>query len=89
MSGMEFAGIIGYALGLFILFVVAKIFFTPIKKILKLILNSLIGALVLIFINMLSGFTNFTVGVNPISSIIIGLLGVPGLILVILVQIIF
>ncbi|MBE7038301.1 MAG: pro-sigmaK processing inhibitor BofA [Ruminococcaceae bacterium] len=81
-----FSKIIGFVLGLLIVFVVCKIFFKPLKFILKLFLNSFIGVLLLYVINLFSKFTNFFIGINPVTAIILGLLGIPGLILIVILK---
>ena len=59
------------------LFVVGKFFILPLKTIAKLIVNSIIGALLITIINLVGGIFNFHIGLNLITSIIVGILGVP------------
>ena len=87
MSGVTIGTVIGYLLGILILIVTARIFFTPFKHILKFLLNSILGAAVLAVINLLP--LNIYIGINAVSSIIIGFLGIPGLCLLMLLQIFF
>ncbi len=89
MTQVQFAGAVGYILGILLLFVVTKIFFKPLKLFLKLILNSFIGLILLLLINALSGFTGIYVGANPITALVVGGLGIPGLCLILLLQIFF
>lgn len=67
-------------------FIVGRIFIVPIKIILKLILNSLLGALLLYIINIVGTSFGFHIGLNLITTLITGLLGIPGVILLILLQ---
>lgn len=89
METIEFSVAVGYLLGILLIFVVAKIFFTPIKVILKLILNSLLGVIVLIFINLFSAFTGIYIGINAVTAVVLGVLGIPGTCLILLLQIFF
>ena len=89
METIEFSVAVGYLLGILLIFVVAKIFFTPIKVILKLILNSLLGVIVLIFINLFSTFTGIYIGINAVTAVVLGVLGIPGTCLILLLQIFF
>ena len=84
-----FSTAIGYILGLLILFVITKIFFTPIKFIIRLIANSILGALALWLLNLLRPFIGIYIGINPITALVTGLLGIPGICLLLLLQIIF
>ena len=87
MTGLTLGTVTGYILGLLILFVTAKIFFTPFKRILKLLINSVLGAAILAIINLLP--LNIHIGINAISCLIVGILGIPGLCLLMLLQIFF
>ena len=79
--------VIGYLLGILIIFISAKIFFAPFKFILKILINSLLGAGILLLINILP--LNIYIGVNAFSALTLGILGVPGLCLLMILQIFF
>ncbi len=70
-----------------LLFVIGKVFMMPIIKILKLIANSILGALLIYCINFIGNFFSFHIGLNYITAIITGLLGIPGAVLLILLKI--
>lgn len=53
------------------IFIFGRIFIVPIKKILKLVLNSIIGGIVIFLINMIGGILGFHIGLNFFTSIII------------------
>lgn len=81
--------ILAYATGLILLFVFCRIFIKPIKWMLKLLINGILGGLTLAAVNFVGGFAGITVIINPLSAVLAGLLGVPGVILVIILQYIF
>lgn len=89
MFGIELSTILAYGFGLVILYLVGWLFSTPLKIILKLIYNSLLGAGILLLINYLGGTFNIHIGINPITAITTGVLGIPGIILLLLLQYIF
>ena len=89
MDGITFGTVVGYLLGILIVFVAAKIFYAPFKKILKFLLNSVIGIGVLFLINMLGPVLNIYIGINAVSALIVGVLGIPGLCLLMLLQVFF
>lgn len=80
------ASILAYVAGLVLLVVFCRIFIKPIGKLFKLILNGLIGGFILAAVNFVGGFAGITVTVNPLTSLIAGILGLPGVILVIILQ---
>ena len=70
-----------------ILIIFGKSFAWPIKLITKLIINSTLGALLIFIINLVGTSFNFHIGLNVINSVIVGILGIPGAVLLILIKI--
>ena len=70
------------------LFVMARILIMPIKWILKLIFNSILGGLTIWIINLIGANWGFCIGINIWTSIFVGALGVPGAISLILLKLI-
>lgn len=70
------------------IFIVGKIFLFPIKKILKLVFNTLIGGVIIYIINLIGASFGFHIGLNVVTSLIVGILGIPGAILLIVLEII-
>ena len=53
------------------LFVIGKIFIVPIKWILKLAFNSVLGGLVIWIINLLGSIWGFHIGLNVYTSVLV------------------
>lgn len=68
------------------IFLIGRIFILPIKKILKLVLNSILGGILIYVINLVGASFGFHVGLNLFTSITIGILGIPGVIVLILIK---
>ena len=68
------------------LFIFGRIFIIPIKKILKLLINSILGGIIIFLINLIGGYFGFHIGLNIFTSILVGLLGIPGVIFLIVVK---
>lgn len=66
--------------------IIGKIFIVPIKWILKLVFNSILGGILIYIINMIGGTWGFHIGLNFYTSILIGILGIPGAIFLILIK---
>ena len=75
--------VLGCALAIFI---IGKILVFPIKKILKLVLNTIIGAAIIYIINLIGASFGFHIGLNIITSLVVGILGIPGAILLIILE---
>ena len=86
MTGADLGIILAYTAGIMIVFMTSWIFFKPLKFLGRILLNSLIGALILIIFNYFGQYTGVYIGVNEITALIIGILGVPGFIALLLVK---
>ncbi len=78
--------IITYLACICFLFLFGRIFIVPIRKVLKLVLNSIIGGCVIFFINIIGANFGFHIGLNVFTSILVGLLGLPGAVVLIIVK---
>ncbi len=80
------SNIITYLACICFIFIIGKIFIVPIKKVLKLLLNSIFGGIIIYIVNIIGANFNFHIGLNIINSIIIGLLGLPGVVCLIIIK---
>lgn len=78
--------IITYLACICFIFIFGRIFIVPIKKILKLVLNSVLGGLTIFIINLIGAGFNFHIGLNVFTSILVGLLGLPGAVCLIIIK---
>lgn len=83
---IQYDVIIAYALGLLLLYIIGWLLLVPFKIVLKLLLNGIIGGVVLWIINMLSVPIGIHIALNPFNALIVGVLGIPGIILLLLLQ---
>lgn len=86
---MDITTIATYAAGIIILFIVAKLFLMPIKLIIKLVWNALLGGALLWLVNLVGGIFGFAIAINWMSALIVGLLGIPGVILLVIWKLFF
>ena len=63
-----------------------KLLLTPMKIIWKLALNSLSGFICLWLLNLVSGITGIVFEINFITTLLVGFLGIPGILLLLLGQ---
>ena len=77
---MDLMVIIAYIAGVLLLYVVGRLLLIPLRAIFQLIVNAVIGGAILLVVNLIGSFWGFGVGINPITALIVGLLGIPGVI---------
>lgn len=63
------------------IYIMCLFFLKPVKLILKVVLNTAFGAVMLLCINFAGGFFGINLGLNPVTSLIAGYLGIPGTLL--------
>jgi inhibitor of the pro-sigma K processing machinery len=86
--GIDFMVMLFFALGLVLLYFTGWLLLAPLKFIMKLLVNGLLGGLMLLAINLIGGFFSVTIAINPLSAVIAGYFGLPGIILLLLLKLI-
>lgn len=66
-----------------------RLFAAPLKLALRVVLNTALGFAALGLINLTGGLTGLTLGLNLFNALTVGILGVPGLIFLVLLQWVF
>ena len=77
------------ALGLviaFLLLTCVRLFATPLKLALRVLINSALGFGAVWLLNLTTGITGLSLGLNLFNALTIGILGVPGFCLLLLMQ---
>ena len=74
---------------LFLVLIIFKLFSAPLRLALKVGSNTVLGFLALIALDLFSPILGFHIGVNLINALIVGILGLPGLALLVLLQWVF
>ena len=70
----------------FLVIALLRVFSTPLRLALKLLFNTLLGFLALWAVNLTAALTGLSLGLNLWNALVIGILGLPGFLLLILVQ---
>lgn len=81
--------ILYFVLGLALLYALGWLLLVPGKKILRLLVNSLLGAVLVVLVNWIGGNFGYSITVNPFVALLIGFLGMPGVALSAALQWIF
>jgi len=70
----------------FLLLALLRVFSTPLRLALKLLVNTLLGFLALWAVNLTAAVTGVSLGLNLMNALVIGILGLPGFVLLLLAQ---
>ena len=77
---------ITFIIAIAVLFIVLKILSLPMKLIIKLVLNGLVGGVVIWLINLIGASFGFAITLNWITALVVGILGIPGVIILTIIQ---
>lgn len=83
---MELSVILPFLGALLAIFIILKILSAPFKLIIKLVINGLIGGAIIYVINWIGAGFNFALPLEWWSAILVGLLGIPGAVILVLIQ---
>ena len=83
---MSISPVLAFIIGVVLLAIVLKIISFPIKRIIQLVINAIIGGVLLYIINIFGASIGFTLDITWWSALIVGVLGVPGVIIVAIIQ---
>ena len=83
---MDLSLILAYGFGLLLIYVLARLLFLPMRLLASLVYNALVGGVVLFGLNIVGGFFGLHLALNPLTALLVGLLGVPGVVLLLILQ---
>jgi inhibitor of the pro-sigma K processing machinery len=86
--GADIGIVLAYSAGIMLIFMLSWILVIPFKIVGKFVLNALIGGFLIILFNFFGQLTGVNIGVNEITALIVGLLGVPGFIAILAIKLI-
>lgn len=86
MPQIDIFTILAVFLAIGAIYVIGMLLVLPIKIIIKFIINGLIGAILLFIINIFSSLIGITIAINPITALVAGFLGIPGVLLLLFLQ---
>ena len=74
------------ALAVIVVIVLIRVISAPIRLIFKLLINTVIGFAVLYLVNLIGQNFGITIEMNLLHAVIVGIFGIPGVIVLILLQ---
>lgn len=78
--------LVAFGVGLLLLYVLAKFFVLPLKILTKLLINGIIGGVILVVLNYFGDYVGLNIPINLFSALTAGFLGLPGIVLLIALQ---
>lgn len=78
--------VVAVLLAVFLLLALIRVFSAPLRLALKLLANTLLGFLALWAVNAAAVVTGVSLGLNLWNALVIGVLGLPGFVLLLLTQ---
>ena len=88
MFGADIGIVLAYSAGIMLIFMLSWILVIPFKIVKKFIISALVGGLLIILFNFFGQFTDIYIGVNEITALVVGVLGVPGFIAILAIKLI-
>ena len=84
--GLDIGIFLTYGGAILLIFIFGRIFVWPMKVVLKLALNSLIGGAAILLVNALGAQWDIFIPLNILNALIVGVLGLPGAVLLLILQ---
>lgn len=75
-----------FFIALVVLYVLGILLVIPIKIAWRLIYNGIIGGLALLLLNLVGGFFGLVLPITPLTALLVGFLGVPGVIILLIIN---
>lgn len=76
-----------FAVGLALICLIGYLLLVPRRFMWRLLADGILGAAVLMIVNLIGAIFDFSVAVNPFTAMAVGFLGLPGAVLIILLQV--
>lgn len=86
MPQVDIFTILAVFLAIGAIYIIGMLLVVPIRIVIKFIINGIIGAVALFFLNMFGKFIGITIAINPVTALTAGFLGIPGVLLLLFLQ---
>lgn len=75
-----------FFIALLVFYILGILLVIPLKIVWRLIYNGIIGGLTLMLINLIGSFFGVALPITPLTALLVGFLGVPGVIILLIVH---
>ena len=80
--GIPWEVVLAFAVGLVVMGLLGYVLLVPMRFLWRMVAGGVLGALVLMVLNFFSPVTGLSIAVNPFTALTVGILGLPGALLV-------
>ena len=84
--GLDIGIFLTYVGVILLIFIFGRLFVVPLKVLLKLALNSLLGGIAILVINWIGAGFDLFIPLNMLNAVIVGILGLPGAVLLMILN---
>lgn len=82
--GTEMGVFLTFGGALIVIFLLGRMLLFPLKMILRLLANSLVGAVLILLINFIGMNIGIMIPINVVNAVTVGILGIPGVVMLLL-----
>lgn len=86
---LEVSSALVFGGALVLVFIVGRLTSMPFKWLGRLLINGVLGGVGLFLFNLVGRLVGFTIAINPLTALTAGVLGVPGVILLVVLRLVF
>lgn len=82
--GTELSVFLTFGGALILIFLLGKALLVPLKVLLRLLVNSILGGALIIIINYIGAHFGIMIPINVVNAVTVGVLGIPGVVMLLL-----
>lgn len=86
MADINWDLLLALVFALIVFYFLIKILYLPFKMFFHLLLSAFCGGLLLVIFNFVSSGWGFQIGVNLVTAAVVGIMGIPGIIMLLILQ---
>lgn len=86
MPAIDLNVVLAVIFGVFVLYFIGKMLVTPARIAGHILLKGIVGAIVLLLFNLVGGLFGAVIGLNAVTVLVVGYMGLPGLAMLVLLQ---
>ncbi|MCR4436484.1 MAG: pro-sigmaK processing inhibitor BofA family protein [Clostridiales bacterium] len=87
--GIDIKVVLAYIVGILLFFITGRLLLVPMKMLMKLIYNTILGGIALIAINLAGSLFQFHIAFNIVTALTAGVLGIPGIVMLVILKFVF
>lgn len=86
MFNLDANMILAFFFGILVIYILARLLYFPLRVFLRFLLNTIVGGLLLALFNVFGAIWGVQIGLNVVTALVVGMMGVPGVILLLILQ---